>query len=175
MVHEKILRVIDFSLVPFSFTVLGKVLGLFWVFRALNIDWGVADFANSVVSVTPLVYARDVTLVATYSNLVLFIVILVGTLLQFLFNVVVLINQNQGRLVKSALFLRRFHLFSNVENLRIRLFSWTAFLCLVAVYIAIDAIAQKTSWWLAGFSLIVTALVTASALQFKPKLRTKNA
>ncbi len=155
-----LVKFLDLALLPFAITILAKVLGLYIVLNWLDIDWGIAEFPNSVFSVTPLVYGRDVFVVATYSNLILFFVV-------FLFAAINILGITlRSKSISDPVRFRQI-LGLIPENwlqkgyfLHTRSFVWVLYLWLVTVYIIIDSMFGRTHSWLLVVSSILSAAVT---------------
>lgn len=162
--NDRLVKLIDYSLLPFSLTILGKTVGLYVVLTMMGIDWGVGDFPNSFVSVTPVVYGKDLQTVATYSNLFMFVVLFVG----FSFYLIVanlrrknLFNSRLLRIVTQANFV---NVFQRGEFLYTRIFVWFTYLWLVTFYILVDAVVGRSSGLLAVFVLFLSTLASASII-----------
>lgn len=152
---------IDYSLVPFCFLVLGKLLGLYIVISNLGIEWGVADFIGSFFSATPLVYGRDIQVVSTYSDVIMFGLIFVGTALQ----VFLLITRNHIQLtgkVKEVLIWANFDIWQETGAARQKLNVWLAYLMVAVLVIFFDFMALKVPFWLLTTAVLLTVMLVAA-------------
>jgi hypothetical protein len=157
---DKFVKIIDYSLLPFSILILSKVIGLFFIFDSLNIDWGVGGYANQLLSATPIVYAKDLMVVATYSNLIMYFVMFIYFSIQLLIS-----NLRQNATKNNKLLLRllkfeKINFFQGGVYLYTRIFVAGAYLWLATIYILIDAIIGRTAGWLVLVSLVLSSLVT---------------
>lgn len=159
---KSLVRLIDYSLLPFSLTILGKVFGLYFVLSLLGIDWGVGDFPGSFISATPIVYGKDLVAVSTYSNLIMFVLVF------SLFAIQVAITQlrqqslTNTQLLRRLLSLPKVNAFERGLIIYSRLYVWFAYIWLITVYIFIDTMIGRTQPWLMVVSLglsILTSIV----------------
>jgi hypothetical protein len=176
---DRLIKLLDYSILPFALTILGKTLGLYIVAGSLNINWGVAEFTNSFISATPLVYARDVQILSTYSNLIMFLLIFTA----FSIRVVFILLSNKA--YRDPDFMRRMikhNTFSYIQRSSLiytKAFVWAVYLWLVTIFIVIDSILGNTQVWLVGLSMILTLLNTSifvyeSNKEFEKFLNTKE-
>lgn len=172
---DNFVKIIDFSLLPFSLVILGKVLGLFVVISSLNISWGIADLSGNFISASPVIIGGEITKVATYSNLVLFLIILIGILFQLLS---LRIQSIKDLSVKIELFLEKVKLGFLVPKSRLpflRLGVWLFFYSIVVLYIFVDTFIGNTQLWLAISVLIVSVIVIAQAsIEFSSQIKLLN-
>lgn len=161
---NNLVKLLDFSLLPFAITILAKALGLYLVLQTYGIDWGISEFPNSLINVTPLVYGKDLTVVATYSNLILFGVVFVAFSLQVLLSNLRQNAKQNMSLLRKLMQMPRLNLFQQGVHMYTKLYVWLMYVWLVAIYIIIDTALGRTQPWLAAVSTILTIGITAIVL-----------
>lgn len=165
MPSNKLLRIVDYSLLPAALAILAKLFGTFFVLNSLGVDWGVAEFPNNLFSVAPIVYGKDLQTVATYSNLLLFTVLALGLGLQLLSLVW------QRKPLHSTVIFRllsetgMWKLLRFGANEFVRVYVWFIFLWLVQFFILLDVLWQRSAAWLLVLSALVTFSLTSVLLQ----------
>jgi|GEM_PF-6992302 len=153
----RLIKIIDFSLLPLALLLLGKVAGLALSFNMLGIQWGVVDFPGQLINVTPVVLGRDLHTVQTFSNFVMFIPLLV------LISAQIYILDLRSKIDKNFSLLRRIitspleGVFMKSAMLFTRTLVWLCYLVLAAVYILWDTLQGNTSIFLGAAVLITTA------------------
>ncbi len=159
--NENFTKIIDYSLLPFSLIILGKTIGLYLVFTSLNIDWGVADFANSFISTTPIVYGKDLVTVSTYSNLFMFIIFFGIFIVQLTLATYRQYSTSNITLLRKIMQLPIINIFERSKLLYTRLTVWTIYLWLITLYIIFDSIVGNTNGILAILTFIVSVISSA--------------
>lgn len=162
--NDRLVKLIDYSLLPFSLTILGKTIGLYVVLTLMDIDWGVGDFPNSFISVTPIVYGKDLQTVATYSNLFMFVLLFVGFCFYLLIANLRRKNLFNSRLLRIITQVNFVNVFQKGEFLYTRIFVWFTYLWLVTLYIIIDSILGRSSAFLGIFVFILSGMASASII-----------
>lgn len=159
---SKLVKLIDYSLLPFSLTILGKTLGLYLVLNSMGIEWGVADFSYRFISVTPVVYGRDLGTVATYSNLIMYVALFLG--LSFYLFLAALRQDKKLSVVaiRRLMQLRFLNVFQKGVYLYTRLSVWLVYLWLVTAYILLDVALGRSAIWLGGFVFILSTVVSVT-------------
>lgn len=161
---RKLVALLDYSLLPFALTILAKSLGLYVVLATYNIDWGLSEFPNSLINVTPIVYGRDLVGVSTYSNLILFVTIFVAFSFQVLISNLRQNARMNTSLLRRLLNMPQLNLLQKGWQLYTRIYVWLLYVWLVTVYILVDAALGRTAGWLAIVSFVMTSLVTLVVL-----------
>jgi hypothetical protein len=158
---DRLINLLDYSILPFALTILGKTLGLYLVASNLNIDWGIAEFTNSFISATPLVYSRDVVILATYSNLIMYLLIFAA----FTFRVLFILLRNKAHddpnFMRQLVKYNSFSVFQKSSFIYTKAFVWGAYLWLVTGYIFIDFAIGNSESWVMGLSVFFTLLSTS--------------
>lgn len=159
---DKLVRLIDYSLLPFSITILGKTIGLYLVFYFLDIDWGIGEFSNSIISVTPIVYGSDLTTVSTFSNLFMFLMVFSGTASMLLLYGLRQRSLVNTRIMRLLMQVRFGGILQKSALLHTRIFVWMFYLWLISVYILFDALIGRTDAWLAIMAIFMSILLSAN-------------
>ncbi|MFW5702658.1 MAG: hypothetical protein ACOCXP_01685 [Candidatus Dojkabacteria bacterium] len=159
---DKLVKLIDYSLLPFSLTILGKTVGLYISFYFLGIDWGIGEFSNSFISVTPIVYGRDLGAVSTYSNLFMFLLIFLGAAFLLLIQGLRKKSLVNTRVLRMIMQLRLNGILQKSALMHARIFVWMFYLWLVSIYILFDALLGRTDSWLAAMSMFMSLLLSAN-------------
>jgi len=158
---KRFINFIDLSLLPFSLVILAKVIGLYVVIRLLNIDWGIANFGNNIISVTPLVYAKDIHILASYSNLILFSVLFLGFSIQLLISNLRQTSRTNNNFLRLAIRMSTLNVFSKGLHLYTKIYIWLFYVWLVVGYILLDFILGRSDLWVCIVSLVLAIIITA--------------
>ena len=161
--NTNFVKILDYSLLPFSLLILGKTLGMYFVLSQLNIDWGIAEFANSLVSTTPVVFRKDLETVATNSNLIMFGVFYIFLGVQILFTF--LRNRtDDSKMLEKIMKLNFLNILQKSSAVYTRLIVWLVYLWLAMVIIVIDTLLGRNALWALGLTLIFAVIGTATLL-----------
>lgn len=162
---KTLIKLVDFSLLPAALLIVGKVLGLWIAVNFFELEWGLETIPNNFFSVRPIFFSKDIILASTYSDIVMFIVIVIGysaVLIQALIfhnshisPVVVakLANYNLLGLVKST-----FEIYHKAAI-------WSIFLWLSNILILINVLTSKTEVWVLVFSISVSLILSIFLLK----------
>lgn len=157
---KSLVKLIDYSLLPAALIIVGKFAGLFLTIRIFSLEWGIESVPNTFFSVRPVFYSADIKLASSYSDLILFLVVMMGFSLVLIQAVVFhnshispnilsrLANHNLLGLVKST-----FEIYHKAAI-------WTIFLWMTNMMIFLNVALGKTYLWVVVFSVLVSVFLT---------------
>jgi hypothetical protein len=161
----RLVKLLDYSLLPFSVLILSKLLGLHYVFTSLHIEWGVADYAGGIITATPVVYGRDLQLVSTYSNLFMFLAMFIGGSLLVAISFLRHRSANNPEFLRKLINLPQMNLLEKGLLFYTRIYVWAIYLWLATGYILLDVLMGRTAAWLALVAFALSVLLTAVLAQ----------
>src|SRR5258708_33964257 len=69
---KSLVKFLDNSLFPASIVILGKIIGILISSKIFGISWSLKDYANSVFAVSSVVSQKDMVILTSYSDLIMF-------------------------------------------------------------------------------------------------------
>lgn len=158
------IRIVDFSLLPFSLVILGKLVGVYLVISSLGLDWGVADFTNSVITASPIVFGENVAVVASYSNLLMFALIAIGLGIQVAKIRLSDLSGDAYNRLRRLLASRLLTPFEGARLIYTRISVWLVYCWTLVFFIGLDAVLGRTYGWIALLSIVTAVFFTAIIL-----------
>lgn len=162
---KSLVRLIDYSLLPASLMVVGKFAGLFLTINIFSLEWGIENIPNSFFSVRPVFFSDDIKLASSYSDLFLFLIIVVGfsfVLMQALvFHSSHVSPQTLSKLASYNLL----NLVKSTFEIYHKAAIWTIFLWITNLLIFVNVALDKTFAWVLLFSILVSILLTVFLLR----------
>lgn len=162
---KSLVKLVDYSLLPAALMVIGKFVGLWLSIQLFSLEWGIKNIPNSLFSVVPEFYAEDIHLASTYSDLIMFLILVIGfsiILVQALYlhnshiaptTLVKLATNNLLGLVKSS-----FEIYHRAAI-------WSVFIWISNILIFINVLLNRTDLWVLIFSLIISIVITTALLR----------
>jgi hypothetical protein len=145
--------------------VVGKFIGLIFSINLFSLEWGIKNIPGALFSVRPVFYSEDILIASTYSDLVMFAIIIIGFSIVLMQALVFhdshispsllskLANKNLLGLVKST-----FEIYHKAAV-------WTIFVWISVLLIFLNTLASKTELWVLVFALITTIALNVFLLR----------
>ncbi len=162
---KSLIKLVDYSILPAALLVVGKFLGLFVAVNFFSLDWGVESIPNSVFSVRPLFYSEDILLASSYSDLIMFLILV--TVYSFIVLQAVLFHNTHisptvlARLANNNLL----GLVKGTFEIYHKAAIWTVFLWLANVLIFLNVALGKTYLWITAFTIITSVVLTVMLIR----------
>ena len=157
---SSLIKLIESSIFPAALLVVGKVIGLYLVIRLNGLEWQVNFVNNTIFSVFPVVFGKDLLIVSSYSDLIMLILVLSGFVFMvvralYFHNthidprtVVKLANLNFMGLIKGS-----FKIYTGASI-------WFIFSFLAEILTIVNMVMGKTYMWVAIFGAVVIIILT---------------
>lgn len=162
---RSLVKLVDFSLLPASLLVVGKVIGLYISINYFELEWGLETIPNSFFSVRPILYSKDIILASTYSDIIMFVIIVLGYSI-VLIQAVLLHNSHISPSVVAKL--ATYNLLGLVKStfeLYHKAAIWSLFLWLSNILIVLNVVSNKTELWVLIFSISVSLILSVFLLK----------
>lgn len=156
---KSLIRILDECLVPTALLIAAKVLGIVILNQVLNLSWNIKSVSGSLFS-TRLEYSgSDVLVVSSYSNLFMYIVVVVGIVL-IIFKMFYLHPKHATpQLVLKLAKADMLHWIKSAFDLYHQAFVWLIFLCITTVFILLSFFNSETYSWVAWISIVCTVVI----------------
>lgn len=145
---SSLIKLIEYSLLPAVLMIIGKIAGVYITAFLFNIDLGVMTSTEAYIGLQPAVPAEFVTLVSSYSDLIMFMFVGIG----FSFNLISAVYFHDTHIeTKTINALAKFNLLFLI-NSSFQLYHsgiiWFVFTWMADLIIFLNAVAGKTYAWI---------------------------
>lgn len=160
-----VVKLIDIALIPAALMVFGKFMGLLLIARIFDVPVVINELPASIFTIRPGVLPEHLSVISTYSDLIMYIVIALG----FSF-ILVQATQFHETHVKPSLLIRlsNYNLIGLVRSsidLYHQAVIWLIALWITTGLVLINTLLMKTEAWVFVSCLIASAILTAVLLQ----------
>jgi hypothetical protein len=160
---RSLVKILDAALFPAALMISGKFIGLYLVTKIFNIDWGVENLSNQLISSRPVVYGQDLVTVSSYSDLFLLIIMTSGFSVFIIRAIYFHESHIDPRLLTRLAMKGLLGLVKDSFEIYHRASMWLIFLWLSDVTIFINILLGKTYSWVflsgLGFSILLTVML----------------
>ena len=179
---KSLIKLIDSSLLPAAFMILGKVLGVYLVAKFFNLEWALQNSTSTFFSLRPVFAEKDLVMVSSYSDLIMFLFVLLG--LSFtIFRAIYLHSSHvDPRLVAKLATNNLLDLIKDSFDVYHEAAIWLVFAWASVATIFLNVLLEKTYVWVGlvglisvlGFSLILLRDVGKEVEVSRKKITTEN-
>lgn len=150
-----IYELVDMAILPAALLICAKAVGMALINNFLGLDWSIQTIANAVFSVRAVYESSaDAVLVTSYTNLLMFICVVAGTMLVTSKTLLFHHRKASPHFVLKLAKYDLLHLLKSSFNLYKEAFVWGVFMILTTVYIVISFLYEQTYGWVAGVSVL---------------------
>lgn len=162
---SSLMKLLDASLLPAALLIVGKVIGLYLVINLGGFEWQINFDNNTIFSVYPVVWEHDLTVISSYSDLILMLIMLSGfgfyTIRAIYFHDTHVDPQMVAKLVKFNVL----DLVSSSYKIFLKATIWFIFNWVAVALISWNSIIGKTFFWVALFAII--SVISLSVILLK--------
>lgn len=157
---KSLIKLIDLSLLPAILMAIAKFAGVVIVIRIFDLPWAVKEYANSLFSVSTVLRTEDLSVVTSYSDLIMYSALAFG-LSVMIFRATYFHNSH----IKPKLLVRlsNINLLSLVQSsyeIYHSAFIWVVFCWISNLLILINVANQKTFVWVGILATISSVTLT---------------
>lgn len=162
---KTLVKIVDASIFPAALMVAGKFIGLYLVLNFFNLDWGVENTPNTLISARPVLMSEDLSFVSSYSDLLVITLMLLGFSYYVLRAVFLHSSHIDPRIITRLAVHGLLDLVKDSFEIYHRASIWLLFLWLTNITILINTLLGKTYTWVLIVSFIVSMLLTVILLR----------
>jgi hypothetical protein len=162
---KSLVKLVDYALLPAALLVASKFIGLFITTAIFDLSWGIENVPDSIFSVRPIFFAEDILIASTYSDLIMFIIMMIGFSF-ILIQAVIFHNSHISPQMLSKL--AGYNLLGLVKNtfeVYHKAAIWTIFFWISNIVIFANVALRKTEAWVLIFSLLISVVLTVFLLR----------
>ncbi len=162
---KTLVKIVDASLFPAALMVAGKFIGLYLVLNIFNLEWGVENTPNSIVSARPVLLGEDLAFASSYSDLFVILLMLLGFSYYVIKAVFFHSSHIDPRLATRLAINGLFDLVKDSFEIYNKASIWLLFVWLTNVTIIVNTLMGKTYTWVLLFSVTISLLLTIILLR----------
>lgn len=162
---RSLVKLVDYSLLPAAVLVVGKFLGLYLTIQIFSLNWGIRNIPNSLFSVRPVFYPQDVLIASTYSDLFMYLLVMIGFSV-VLVQAVIFHNSHISPIMLSRL--ANHNLIGLVKGsfeIYHKAAMWGVFLWVANGLILLNVLSNKTEAWVFIFSAATSIILNIVMLR----------
>ncbi|MBD3280347.1 hypothetical protein GF389_02390 [Candidatus Dojkabacteria bacterium] len=162
---KPLLQILDASIFPATLMIAAKFIGLYITIELFSLDWGIENAPNNLLSSRPVLYADDVVLVSTNSDLFLLFVMILGFSFYVakatFFHDTHVDPKLASRLAVNGLL----NLVSSSYEIYRHTTTWLIFTWITNITIFINVLNDKTEYWVSLLGIAATLFLTVVLLR----------
>lgn len=162
---KTLVKIVDASIFPAALMVAGKFIGLYLVLNLFNLDWGVENTPNSLVSARPVLLDSDLAFASSYSDLFVMILMLLGFSYYVVKAVFLHSSHIDPRIVTRLAVNGLLDLVKDSFEIYNKASIWLLFVWLTNITIIINTLMGKTYTWVLLLSVVLSLLLTIILLR----------
>ncbi|MCA9385032.1 hypothetical protein KC717_00125 [Candidatus Dojkabacteria bacterium] len=160
-----LVKLVDASILPAAILIVAKAIGLYLVISFLGLEWQIEYANNSIFSVYPVVFKRDVGVLSTYSDLFVILVMLAGYGI-VTFRATHLHNSHiDPKLVVTLAKLNFLGLVKDSYKIYHTAAVWILFSLVAIIFTSYNVIVGTTAGWVIIIGLLIFAGITVALIR----------
>ena len=162
---KSLIKIIDYAVLPALLMVFGKIFGVFLVSQVLGIKISINEYADSFLSISPLVSENELMAITSYSDLIMYAFV-AGIFSIVLIQAVFLHNTHtKPTLVVKLADANMLKLIQNSYDIYHSAFIHLLFLWIVTAVILVNGFLGKTYIWITLITMVASIIFTTILLQ----------
>ena len=153
---KTLIKILDEAVFPAALLIAAKILGIVVLNVGFKLDWSVTSVANSFFSTRIEYSGSDAVMVASYSNLLMYIAVFAGVAI--ILSKMFYLNPNHAtpQLVLKLARADMLHWIRSAFELYHQAFVWFLFLVITTIFIFLNYLNGDTYDWIAWVVLVIT-------------------